>query len=95
MPQVGPLELLFVGIIALIVFGPQKLPEMARTVGRALNELKRMASEVRSEFEMGLEDVEDEADEPPPTAPPRPAPGTGDPVQKTVPEAEQGREEPG
>lgn len=56
-----------VGVIALIVFGPQKLPEMARTVGRALNELKRMASEVRSEFEMGLDDVEDEPEEPAPT----------------------------
>jgi len=67
MPQVGPLEILFVGIIALIVFGPQKLPEIARTVGRAMNELRRMASEVRSEFEMGLDDVEDEPDDQPET----------------------------
>ena len=95
MPQVGPLELLFVGIIALIVFGPQKLPEMARTLGRALNELKRMASEVRSEFEMGIDDVEDEADDPPPTSPKGAEPATGEPMQKTVPEAERGGEGPG
>ena len=43
-----------VAIIALIVFGPQRLPEIARTVGRALNELRRQASDIRSEFESGL-----------------------------------------
>lgn len=90
MPQIGPLEILVVGIVALIVFGPQKLPEIARSVGRALNELKRMASEVRSEFEMGLDDVEDEPDDPPPTRARRAAPDTAEPVQKSVPE-EQAR----
>ena len=57
MPQVGPLEILIVGAIALIVFGPQKLPEIARTVGNFLNQLKSMANEVRSEFSAGLEDL--------------------------------------
>ena len=96
MPQIGPLEILVVGIVALIVFGPQKLPEMARSVGRALNELKRMASEVRSEFEMGLDDVEDEPDDPPPTRarraePDTAEPDTAEPVQKSVSE-EQARD---
>lgn len=72
MPSLSPLEILIVGVIALIVFGPQKLPEIARTIGRAAHELRRMASEVRSEFEMGLDDVEDEPEEeePPATTPP-------------------------
>lgn len=71
MPSLSPLEILIVGVIALIVFGPQKLPEIARTIGRAAHELRRMASEVRSEFEMGL-DVEDEPEEeaPPVATPP-------------------------
>ena len=74
MPSLSPLEILIVGVIALIVFGPQKLPEIARTIGKAAHELRRMASEVRSEFEMGLDDVEDEqADETPPSDP---GPGT-------------------
>ena len=64
MPQVGPLEILVVAALALIVFGPQKLPEMTRKAGRALGELRRMASDVRDEFEMGLED-EDEPESPP------------------------------
>jgi Tat protein translocase TatB subunit len=60
MPQVGPLEILIVAVIALIVFGPQKLPEIARTAGRFLNQLKSMANEVRSEFSAGLDVVDDE-----------------------------------
>jgi Tat protein translocase TatB subunit len=87
------LELLVVGVIALIVFGPQKLPEMARTVGRALNELKRMASEVRSEFEMGLDDVEDEPEEPAPSTP-APAP-EAEAKPPTEPPAGAGTEEGG
>ena len=59
MPQIGPLEILVVSVIALIVFGPQRLPEIARSVGKALNEFKRQASDIRAEFESGLE-VEDE-----------------------------------
>lgn len=66
MPSLGPLEILVVGVLALIVFGPERLPEIARTLGRTLNELRRMASEVRTEFEDGmkLDDVEDEREEP-------------------------------
>ena len=56
MPQIGPLEIFIVAAIALIVFGPQKLPEIARTLGRFMSEIRRMASEVKSEFDAGLDD---------------------------------------
>ena len=56
MPQIGPLEVFVVAAIALIVFGPQKLPEMARSVGRFMSQIRRMASDVKSEFESSLED---------------------------------------
>ena len=36
----GPLELMVILVIALIVLGPQKLPEAARSVGRGMRELK-------------------------------------------------------
>ena len=36
----GPLELLVILVVALIVLGPQKLPEAARSVGRGMRELK-------------------------------------------------------
>jgi Tat protein translocase TatB subunit len=60
MPQIGPLEILVVAAVALIVFGPQKLPEIARSVGKAAAELRRMTNEVRSEFETGLDADDDE-----------------------------------
>lgn len=41
---------MLVAAIALIVFGPHKLPEVARSVGRTMSELRRVADEIRSEF---------------------------------------------
>ena len=52
MPQIGPLEILIVGVLALLVFGPEKLPEMARSVGKGLSQMKSMASEMKSEFDL-------------------------------------------
>lgn len=68
MPSIGPLEVLFVGVIALIVFGPKRLPEIARSVGKTVAELRRQANEVRAEFEAGLDADAPEA-HPPPEAP--------------------------
>lgn len=62
MPQIGPLEIFIVAAIALIVFGPQKLPEIARTIGRFMSEVRRMASEVKSEFDAGLDEDDDETE---------------------------------
>ncbi|MDQ3982089.1 MAG: twin-arginine translocase TatA/TatE family subunit, partial [Actinomycetota bacterium] len=36
MPQIGPLEILTVAVVALVVFGPQRLPEIARNIGKAV-----------------------------------------------------------
>ena len=70
MPQIGPLEILVVGVLALLVFGPEKLPEMGRSIGKGLTQLKRMASDVKSDFDMGL----DEKDEVEVAASPSPKP---------------------
>ncbi len=75
MPQVGPLEILAVVVVALIVFGPHRLPEIARNVGKALNEVRRMASDVRAEFESGFAaEVHDEEEvhQPPKAKPTNP-----------------------
>lgn len=42
----GP-DLLVILVIALIVFGPKKLPELAKTIGKAMGELKRTTEEVK------------------------------------------------
>jgi Tat protein translocase TatB subunit len=62
MPEIGPMELLVVAVVALLVFGPEKLPEMARNVGRTISDLRRTAQEMRDEFSTGLDD---EAEPPP------------------------------
>lgn len=61
MPQIGPLEIFVVAAVALIVLGPQKLPEMARSVGRFMSQVRRMANEVKSEFDTGLDGADDES----------------------------------
>ena len=43
--QVGPLELLIVGIIALLVLGPQRLPDAARAMGRGMREFRGALSD--------------------------------------------------
>ena len=61
MPSLGPLEIMAVAVIALVVFGPQRLPEIARNIGKAINEMRRMTSEMKSELEAGM--TEADADE--------------------------------
>ncbi|HZO05929.1 MAG TPA: twin-arginine translocase TatA/TatE family subunit [Solirubrobacterales bacterium] len=40
MPNIGPMEIALVLIIALIVFGPKKLPELGKSLGRGIQEFK-------------------------------------------------------
>lgn len=48
-------ELIFVGIIALIVLGPERLPEAARTAGRLIGRLQRFVGSVKQEFDTQIE----------------------------------------
>jgi TatA/E family protein of Tat protein translocase len=45
---IGMPELIIIMVIALIIFGPRKLPELGRSIGRSLNEFKRASNELRS-----------------------------------------------
>jgi sec-independent protein translocase protein TatB len=56
MPEIGPMEILVVAVVALLVFGPEKLPEMARNVGKTISDLRRTAQEMRDEFSTGFDD---------------------------------------
>jgi sec-independent protein translocase protein TatA len=40
MPNVGPLELIVVLIIALVIFGPKRLPELGRSLGKGIREFR-------------------------------------------------------
>lgn len=48
--NLGVWEIVVIGLIALIVVGPEKLPELARNVGRFINEVKRTTNAFTQEF---------------------------------------------
>jgi len=56
MGNFGPAEMLVIGVFALLVFGPQKLPEMARSVGRAIREFKKATGELTQELKLGMDE---------------------------------------
>lgn len=56
MGNFGPAEMLVIGVFALLVFGPQKLPEMARQFGRAIREFKKATNELTSELKLGMDE---------------------------------------
>jgi TatA/E family protein of Tat protein translocase len=70
MPQIGPLEIAVVLLIALLVFGPNRLPELARQVGGALRELRKIQHNLRADLHEMMADESDGA-APPPSLPPK------------------------
>jgi sec-independent protein translocase protein TatA len=58
--SIGMPELIIIFVIALIIFGPRKLPELGRSLGKSLAEFKRASNELKStlEEEIRLEEVQ-------------------------------------
>lgn len=62
MPQVGPLEILVIFVIALVVFGPKEIPKLARQAARTWRELQRFQATVRRDIDDVLREVDAEDD---------------------------------
>ena len=60
MGSLGWQEMLAIFILALILFGPKKLPELGRTLGKAITEFRRASSELRSSFDREMKNLEQE-----------------------------------
>lgn len=56
-------HLIIVFVVALVVFGPEKLPELARNLGKLMGEFRRATGDLRSTFEGHLRDLEREANQ--------------------------------
>ena len=55
-------HIIVIFIVALVVFGPEKIPELARNLGKVMAEFRRHTSDLRSTFEGHMRDLEREAD---------------------------------
>jgi TatA/E family protein of Tat protein translocase len=99
--MIGPLgmpELVVIFVIALIVFGPRKLPELGKSLGKSLAEFKRASNELRNSLEEEIRVEEDrertaKVTSPPPPVPapdtvpvaPEPSHEAGSPAEDTTP----------
>lgn len=61
-PSLGMPELLIIGVVALIVFGPRKLPELGRSLGKSLQEFRRATNELKHTLdeEISIEERKEE-----------------------------------
>jgi sec-independent protein translocase protein TatA len=83
---IGMPELIIILVIALIIFGPRKLPELGRSLGKSIGEFKKASNELRStlEEEIRVEEQRDRQSPPPSsTPPPAAAPPAGETVSRT------------
>src|SRR5205807_6020311 len=57
-------EMIFIFFLALIIFGPKKLPEIGRQIGKALNEFRRASNEFKAQIESEINNLENEVHKP-------------------------------
>ena len=62
MGPVGVPEMVVIFLVALVLFGPKKLPELGRTLGRAISEFRRAQSELKATFDREMQNLEREVE---------------------------------
>jgi Tat protein translocase TatB subunit len=87
---IGMTEMVVIFVIALVVLGPKRLPELARSLGRTLAEFRRATTDLRRDFA----DVADEVRIEPPRIPPAPAAPGAEPERPEPAAAEGAEREP-
>lgn len=69
--SLGPAEIMVILVIALLVFGPTRLPEVGRQVGRTMREFRRFQQTMRRDLHDVFDEDASDASGPPPTLPPK------------------------
>lgn len=72
--SIGMPELIIILVIALIIFGPRKLPELGKSLGRSLNEFKRASTDLQNTLEQEIK-LEEQKEQQAKTTPPDTTPG--------------------
>jgi sec-independent protein translocase protein TatA len=62
--NIGPAELIVICLVALIVVGPKRLPELGRTIGKSLREFRKASDDLKQQFEFGIDDDDFPDEEP-------------------------------
>jgi sec-independent protein translocase protein TatA len=62
MGSLGVPEMIFIFVLALLLFGPKKLPEVGRTLGKAMSEFRRASSELKATFDREMKTLERETE---------------------------------
>jgi sec-independent protein translocase protein TatA len=91
--NIGPAEIMVILLIALLVFGPKRLPEIGKTVGKGLREFRKASQDIKDELSASMSDEDDEAGASPPdskpanleASPPNPNGGSGASTGPQVP----------
>src|SRR6266851_206852 len=60
MGPLGMQEMIVIFILALLIFGPKKLPELGKTLGKAMTEFRRASTELKSTFDREMSNLERE-----------------------------------
>src|SRR5713226_7682813 len=84
-------EMVFIFLLALIIFGPKKLPEIGRQIGRALNEFRRASNEFKAQIESEISQMDVEPSRQsilPPAQPPAGSVAAGNHQPESVPSPE-------
>src|SRR4051812_12066948 len=58
MPQLGPMEIMVILVVALLVLGPTKLPDAAKQAGKALAEFRQWSTGIKAEMKDAVRDVD-------------------------------------
>jgi TatA/E family protein of Tat protein translocase len=59
----GPMEIIVIMVVALVIFGPGRLPEIGATVGKAIREFRAATEDLTGEFQRTMDEVQGAADE--------------------------------